>query len=429
MDGALAVFEGVWASTRAQSPEFQAITAAMAVGVMAVLTLLWAHAAWRSRQARRRLRIAARNTASLSAERDALYRRLEEQRAAADRAAAEASGVVKTLESAVEKLRAEQIDAVLHAVNAGVAALQDEMQAVAGELAQLRLSSASVPLQAASGAAPARSGPRFGEFLEPINRESTRFLEQLSSPTDETISAEERAMMARLPSDPKEAGRLINSIQTRARAVLEDGGGRVAARLLARGVAAARQSGLYNMPIGLRLRYQEARARHQAGLSMDALEKVTVLVPLQERAFGSEHPDVLSSRWLEASLMEAVGRHTEALAKIEALAEVDTRVRGADHANTARTRWLQAKILAAVGRKEEARDILFEILPKQRAAMAEDHPHICDTLELIAAFAAPETEERQKPNAKAKPSSSDGASAAKKDEGEVVLLLGLGGVD
>ncbi|MBX2853658.1 MAG: hypothetical protein KTR21_01645 [Rhodobacteraceae bacterium] len=429
MNEAWAIFAGFWAGARAQSPEHHAITAAMAAVVITVLVILWAHAAWRSRRARRRLTLEAGAAGSLRAECAALYRRLDEQRAAADCAAAEAAGVVKTLEEALDTLRREQLEAVVQAVNAGVGALQDEMQALAGDLARLRLQSAATPIQAASGGGGARSGVRFGEFLEPMNREGARLLEQLSSATDETISAEERAMMARLPSDPKEAGRLINSIQTRARALLESGGNRTATRLLARGVAAARQSGLMNLPIGLRLRYQEARARHLAGLSMDALEKVAVLVPLQERAFGEEHPDVLSTRWLEASLMEAVGRRKEALAKIEALAAVDARVRGADHPNTARTHWLHAKILCALSRKEEARGILFEILPKQRATMAEDHTHIRDTLELIAALSAEEVDALHKLKEPLKQLAGPKTTSKGKEEGEAVLLLGWGGLE
>ena len=432
MEEAWTILSGFWAGTRAHSPEHYAITLTLAAGALMTLSLFWAHAAWRSRSARRRLAAARLNAASLAAERDAIHKRLSEQRAAADRAAAESAGVVKTLEAALDKLRSDQMDTVVQAVNAGVAALSDEMQALSGELARLSLQGAAPAPAAPVAAGGARGIGGVGAFLEPLNRESTRQLEQLSSMADETVSAEERAMMARLPSDPKEAGKLINTLQTRARALLENGGGRIATRLLARGVAAARQSGLLNMPIGLRLRYQEARARQQAGLSMDALEKVAVLAPLQERAFGAEHPEVLSTRWLEASLLEEVGRREEALEKVEALETVDARVRGADHPNTARTHWLKAKILAALGRKEEARTLLFELLPKQRASMAEDHAHIRDTLSLIATLAVAEGVALPKPEVELKGASGpkSGAKAkSKEEEGEAVLLMGLGGVD
>jgi tetratricopeptide (TPR) repeat protein len=131
------------------------------------------------------------------------------------------------------------------------------------------------------------------------------------------------------------------------------------------------------------------RTYYGLGLYENAVSMSTKAHAEREAAFGSDHPDTLTSRHSLAKAYLAVGRTAEAIA----LDEVTLRLResrlGTDHPDTLWSRQSLAADYVRAGRTAEAIALVEQTLRSQELIMGADHPDTLSTRnDLAAAYGA-----------------------------------------
>ncbi|WP_018148557.1 hypothetical protein [Henriciella marina] len=223
-------------------------------------------------------------------------------------------------------------------------------------------------------------------LLEPRDRETQRVLEEIvfaQADFGEAIGSSD-LWNTSLPSDPKDADKLISVIQAHGNTLVQKGLYRLAVRLFSRGLLAAKRAGVYDQPAGFAARYHEAQARGMGGDISDALKKVQILLPVQERVQGTEHPNVLSTRILEVRLLADIGDTSCALEKVHSLLSLEERLQGRDHPSVLTTRYLEAQILSDTGDASGALEKVQALLPIITRVRGAKHPVVFTTRDLEA---------------------------------------------